>query len=190
MGILKRIIRLGVASKSSPKKSRKGEDNFETTRATLQQRAQQLTEKQTTVSETINNLSNVVGMWAENVVTAEARLAIEEGKDALSPAARVAVSSLLVQAKAYHKTTLKNLTQLKQFHGDICEKQAELSKVDIRLNAIAYSQSIHQSFRSYSNETPDSEMLSIATADEEFLRELRRLEYSTTALISLTVGEE
>lgn len=188
MGIIKRIITLGLTSRKKSSASL-SKDNFEVTRVTLMERSEQLKEKQDGVRKQIQSLQSLVKIWNTNIESAETRLQIK-GDAALSPMAQKAVESLLVQAKAYKKATQKNLTQLKTFHGDLLEKQNELSKVDIRLTALAYSQTIQQSFRAYSNEEPDPEMLSVASADEAFLRELRQLEYSTEALIAITVGEE
>lgn len=136
---------------------------------------------------TVNLSRAKVGEWDSMIMQAEREMS-RYGQNYLSPRAKEAMKQLLVQAKEAKKLASKERDMHEDTMDRIIDQLTQVEAVLFRLKSVDYSMAIHKSIQEKSmilNSSASMENPAEAFDLTELTRELRRVEYTTQALIEL-----
>lgn len=180
--IIKRVVNIIRANRApSP------EDYLNNQRTLFTQKYETLQTRKSEQESIVRKCADKENAWS-NIIGQKERELSRYASSVLSERAKVTVEQLLAQAR----TSMKLAGQERKMHQDTLDKIfTQLSQVEgvlMRLRSVDYSLEIQKSIRekSMALNTPSSMETHVDAFDlEELSRELRRVEYTTQALIEL-----
>lgn len=182
-GIAKRIrniIRANMAPKTP--------DYIDSQRDLFNAKYEQLNHKKNEQGKLTENAWKKVQAW-DNMISTKERHGNRYGQAYLSERAKSAVEQLLVQARSARDLAQKEAEMHQDTLNRIIDQLSQVEGVLIRLKNVDYALSIQNNLKQKALALNTSAM--DATVEEfnmnELIRELRRVEYTTEALIELGV---
>lgn len=194
-GIVKRSINILHSRKDVPLT----EDSFENKRIEFQAKAAALRDNISALKEEIRFLRSKTDEW-EALINQTERMILEKNtgwnssrsgsydkKQSLSDEAVQALKHLLRQAKGHQELDERDIQTKQALITQASTNLQHITSVLSRLEMLNYQRSIDKSLQERYDKQHNSEAVMIEKLDsKEFERELRRLSYSTQALLELT----
>lgn len=155
-------------------------ESFEASKETITKKFDALTSKKQEREASITTVKAQIHRWDGLIYSAG------YGRERLSENANKAIDKLIAQAERYSLSTQKELAMHEQVLNRIQTQLSAIEEMIVRLKNAEYELQLHESFKNLKmNELSEGSTEDISFSLEELERDIKRLEYTSEALLEL-----